>query len=187
MSQNLLFEQKLHFSKLCFWVCFAVSSSIHLHKVWPLDPWIPSSKWDFLLISYLASSNFIYILISSNLQNSNPHFSVKRVAWLSSKLRDLSWAQNSHLREISTFFTKKSNLQILISNANFFVTKRWLCLNNQLFLTSSTIKIDDIDKNHAMLWELCYSFYLMDGILVCQAIPYFSALISSETMDIPDH
>ena len=79
------------------------------------------------------------------------------------------------------------NLQILITNANFFVTKRWLCLNNQLFLTSSTIKIDDIDKNHAMLWELCYSFYLMDGILVCQAIPYFSALISSETMDIPDH
>ena len=65
MCQNLLFEQKLDFSRLCFWVCFAVSSSIHLHKVWPLDPWIPSSKWDFLLISYLASSNFIYILISS--------------------------------------------------------------------------------------------------------------------------
>ena len=187
MSQNLLFEQKLYFSKLCFWVCFAVSSSIHLHKVWPMDPWIPSSKWDFLLISYLASSNFIYILISSNLQNSNPHFSVKRVAWLSSKLRDLSWTQNSHLRETSFFPKKCSTFRFLLPMQTFLWQKRWLCLNNQLFLTSSTIKIDDIDKNHAMLWELCYSFYLMDGILVCQAIPYFSALISSETMDIPDH
>ena len=89
-----------------------------------------------------------------------------------------------HTLEKSHFFTKKYfNLQVFITIANFFVTECWLCLNNQLFLTSSTIKIDDIDKNHAMLWELCYSFYLMDGILVCQAIPYFSALISSETMD----
>ena len=38
---------------------------LHLHKVWPMDPWIPISKWDFLLISYLASSNFKEL---SNLQ-----------------------------------------------------------------------------------------------------------------------
>ena len=155
-----------------FGFVFAFVLLLHLHKVWPMDPWIPISKWDFLLISYLASSNFKEL---SNLQilifQSRGGCVIKlKICYCVTCLK-----LKIHTSEKSEIFFRKKNQPSELNYQMQSFCQSKVDLNYQLFLTSSIKMI--IDKNHAMLWSFVTPFiWWMMGFL---CVPSHSLLFCS--------